>query len=210
GFAVVSFYQGVTGQTSCGCMGRLVRLSPWNALGIDGVAIAVLLLGRPDLKPLWDTPRSAVTGALLPLACGLAGILLFSALLFGLASVTFGSVPAALAHFRGDRVAVRPSLIDVGKAESAETREIPVEVANWTDNTVRLIGGTSDCACTVLNDLPVTIPAQETRSDTVRMRMRGNPGIFTRRVGFLVDDEGFRRVDFRITGQITGSPSAAR
>jgi len=209
-FAVVSFYQGWVGQTSCGCLGRLVTLSPWYALGIDAVAIAALLLGRPDLKPLWDQPRSAVAAALLPFACGLAGIVLLSALLIGLVTVSFGSVPAAIAHLRGDRISVQPSVIDVGKGESGAEREISVKVANWTDKPIRLIGGTTDCSCTVLNDLPVTIPAKQSRPVTVSLRMKGMPGIFMRKLGFLVDDNGFTRINFRITGRITGTASAKR
>jgi hypothetical protein len=69
GFAVVSFYQGWIGQTSCGCMGQLVTLSPWYALGIDLVAITALLLARPDLKLLWGKPRSVATGSLALLGC---------------------------------------------------------------------------------------------------------------------------------------------
>jgi hypothetical protein len=209
GFAVISLFQGWVGQTSCGCFGRL-SVSPWYALGLDVAVLAALLVGRPDLKPLWDKPRSTAATALAPLACGVAGILVISGLLVGLAAANFGSVRAAVAHFRGDRVAVQPAMIDVGKGESGESREVDVEVSNWTDSPVRLIGGTADCSCTVLNDLPVTIPAKETRPVKVRLRMSGTPGRFTRSAGFLVDDEGLKRLNFRLTGRISGLASAGR
>ena len=77
--------------------------------------------------------------------------------------VGFGSVPAAIAYFRGDRVSVRPRLVEIGDGAPGEIRLGTVEVTNWTDETVRIFGGTSDCSCTVLGDLPVTIPAKQTR-----------------------------------------------
>jgi hypothetical protein len=68
----------------------------------------------------------------------------------------------------------------------------------------------------VLDDLPVIIPPQESRSVSVRISLSGAPGIFTRKAAFLVDNDGFQRVGFRLTGRITrtasggGSASAAR
>jgi len=67
---------------------------------------------------------------------------------------------------------------------------------------VRLIGGTADCSCTVLQDLPLEIGAGEMRSVTVNVVMSGKPGIFTRKAGFFIDDHGMKRIDFRLTGRI--------
>jgi hypothetical protein len=89
------------------------------------------------------------------------------AILLVLASHTFGSLPAAIAFFRSERVSAYPRLIEVGEGVSGETRKVSVEVVNWTDKPVRLIGGTRDCSCTVLGELPVTIPAGEVRSVSV-------------------------------------------
>jgi hypothetical protein len=49
-FAAVSFYQGWIGQSSCGCAGRLVTVSPWWAFGLDVAIITALILVRPDLE----------------------------------------------------------------------------------------------------------------------------------------------------------------
>jgi hypothetical protein len=113
GFAAVSFWQGWVGQASCGCFGRLA-ISPWYAFALDVAFLSLLLLGRPDLKPLRADGLRNFSRALLPAALGLGGLALATGLLFGAAHVAFGSVPAALAYFRGERVSVSPRLVDVG------------------------------------------------------------------------------------------------
>lgn len=117
---------------------------------------------------------------------------------------------AALAYFRGERVSVTPRMVRVGDGGAGERREVPVELSNWTGAPVRLIGGTADCSCTVLNDLPVTIPPRETRTVAVSVRLPRSPGIFTRRAGFLVDDGGFRQVRFTMTGRVTREAAGGR
>jgi hypothetical protein len=50
--------------------------------------------------------------------------------------------------------------------------------------------------------LPVVIPPGESRSITVAAKMPQQPGLFTRKVGLLIEDGGMRRISFRITGRI--------
>ena len=90
----------------------------------------------------------------------------------------------------------------MGAGLPGERRSLKVELANWTDKPIRLIGGTANCSCTVLNDLPLTIPPKEVRAVSVDFYFRGKPGLFTRRTGIIVDDEGFLRLDFNIAGRI--------
>lgn len=203
GFAAISCYQGLVGQTSCGCFGR-VTVSPWYAFGLDVLVLVALLVGRPDLKPLWENPRRGLTAALLPAAWGLAGMALVACLLLGAAHFGFGSVPAALAYFRGERVSLEPRVLDLGEGAGGETREVTVTLTNWTDQPIQLFGGTADCSCTVLQDLPVTIPAREFREVAIQVRLSGKPGIFTRKAAFLIN------LEFRLTGQITRIESAER
>lgn len=56
-FALAAAYKGVSGAESCGCFGR-VRVSPWLMLGIDVMAVVVLLLHPPratnsSRRPSW-------------------------------------------------------------------------------------------------------------------------------------------------------------
>jgi hypothetical protein len=50
--------------------------------------------------------------------------------------------------------------------------------------------------------LPITIAPNETRSVAVRIALSGQPGIFTRKAAFLVDDQGFKEIGFTMTGRI--------
>ncbi len=93
-FAGVSFYQGVLGQASCGCLGKVV-VNPWVAFGVDLAVVAGLLVGQPDLEPLRARPW-AILGRFLVLAgAGLASLGAVALLLFGLAHFRFGSVDSA-------------------------------------------------------------------------------------------------------------------
>lgn len=208
-FAGVSSYLTWVGQSSCGCFGKL-SVKPGNALLIDLAALTALLVGRPDLKPLWANLRSSLARLIISGGCGLAGIVVICGLLLGLASASFGSVAAAVAYFRGERVSVQPRLVEVGEGVPGEQRTVTVELANWTDKPVRLIGGTTGCSCTVLNDLPLTIPAKEVGAVSVRISLSGKPGVFTRKVAFLVDDDGFQAVAFRLTGRILAPDDSPR
>ncbi len=214
GFAAISFHQGNIGQSSCGCFGRLA-VSPWAAFGLDVLILGLLILGRPDPTPLRDNPRRSLTSAILPAVWGLIGVAGIAGLLIGLAHLGFGSVPAAVAYFRGERVSVEPRLVDVGEGTAGESREVAVIVSNWTDQPIRLIGGTADCSCTVLDDLPVTIPPKESRSISVQVHLSGAAGIFTRKAAFLIDDAGVQRLSFGLTGRVIrpareGSPSQTK
>jgi hypothetical protein len=200
-FAGVNAYLGWIGQASCGCFGRLA-VNPWYVFALDVGILVALVAARPDLGPLWANPRAAVSRVLAPAALGLAGVAAVLGVLAGVAYLGFGSPDAALAYLRGERISVRPWLVDVGAGAPGETRETTVELVNRTDQAVLLVGGTADCSCTALGDLPVTIPAKESRMITVQLRLPGTPGIFKRDVHLLADDQGMRVVPFRLAGRI--------
>jgi len=198
-FAGISFYQGWIGQASCGCLGSKVSVNPWWMFAIDVTAIAALLVARPDLRPLWEhRGRIART-----VGIGLGIYLLVLGAVAGFVHYRYGSVDAALAGMRHERLSVNPPLIDMGQGVPGETRDATVELANRTDQPIRLIGGTADCSCTVIGDLPVTIPPGEARSITITMRLPNAAGSFNRKAELQIDDEGFKRVAFRLTGQIS-------
>ncbi|MBI2807076.1 MAG: DUF1573 domain-containing protein [Planctomycetes bacterium] len=195
----MSFYQGWIGQASCGCLGAKVSVNPWIMFTIDVAAFFALLLARPDLTPLWVhrvrilSVCSGVLGAYLLLLGSVAGI----------AHVRYGSIDAALASLRNERLSLQPALVDMGEGIAGEERDASVELTNWTEHPIRLIGGTADCSCTVLGDLPITIPPGESRSITVTMRLPKTPGLFNRKAQLTIDDEGFKRIGFRLIGRIS-------
>src|SRR5262249_39798119 len=172
----------------------------------DLIALLALVVAKPELKGFWEQPRSILVNMLGRTVAGLAGVSLLLGLLVGLSVYFFGSTDAALAYLRGERISIRPNLVDVGEGSPGETRVTAVEVVNRTDHEIRLIGGTSDCSCVATDDLPVSVPSGESRWVTVRMRLRGPAGIFTRRAAFLADEDGIQPAAFRLTGRIREAP----
>lgn len=164
--------------------------------------IAVLGVGRPDLQSERENPRQRLWEAGIPVLSVASGVALLSILGLLVCQNAYGSVPAAIAHLRGERVSIQPNLVDVGDFPAGETQTVQIEVMNWTEKPVRLFGGTADCSCTVLGDLPVTIPANESRSISVQLSHARKPGFFTRKAAIHLDDEGYKVVIFRLTGRI--------
>jgi hypothetical protein len=200
GFAIVSSYLAWIGESSCGCFGR-INVNPLYALAVDSIILTSLTLGRPDLRPLWESRGRILLKGAWGVVGAFAGVTAISGVLLAVTHYHFRSVPEALAYLRGERISVRPRLVNIGEGHPGDERELALEVANWTDKPIRLIGGAADCSCSV-NDLPLTIPPGETRYLFLTFRFSGKPGIFTRRSGFLVDDQGMRLITFRLTGRI--------
>ena len=203
-FAGASFYMGWIGQSSCGCAGSLISISPWITFGFDLAIVLVLVLARPDIGAFWKGPSTTLLKPAFPAACGIIGATGITALLLGVAHAGFGSVPAAVAHLRGDRISVSPRHLDLGTAPSGSNRAVQIDIANWTDAPIHVVGGASDCSCAVIGDgIPITIAPRETRSVTLAIRVAGSPGAFTRMVGLHLDDEGIGILRFRATGHIS-------
>lgn len=200
-FAVMSSYQGWVGQVSCGCFGSL-SVSPWYALGIDVVALGALAMCRPDLKPLREQPRYLWSKVVLPVGSVVAGAALLLAALAGVAQVAFGSTDAAWAFLRGERLSVRPRVVDIGTGVLGEFRNGTVELVNRTDSAIRVVGGTSTCSCIVTEDLPLTIPGGAASTVRVFVRFVGSEGRF-RQVATLHTDncDGPTTVRFSLVGR---------
>ncbi|MFO0799087.1 MAG: DUF1573 domain-containing protein [Gemmataceae bacterium] len=158
-FAGVSASLGLAGIADCGCLGA-VPASPWLAFGVDVAALALLAVGRP--RATGATPRPAWGGMLTGSAAALV-------LVGAAGSWVYGSPTAALARLRGDTLIAEPPYLDLGTVPAGERQEAPLTVTNWSAGPLRLIGGTSDCTCTTLSDLPVTIPPGGRAVVTIRL-----------------------------------------
>ena len=133
--------------------------------------------------------------------CGSARRVLVLGVSTAVLYIAFGSPDAAFAYFRGDRLSVRPGLVDVGAAPSGEARTALVELVNRTSRRIHVIGGTSDCACVTTQDLPVQLDPGEAYKVNIAVRFGPAPGIFTRAAEFLTDGDRMYRVRFRVTGR---------
>lgn len=77
---------------------------------------------------------------------------------------------------------------------------------NQTDRPIRVVGGTTTCACIATSDLPVTVPAAESRPIVVQMRFTGSPGGFQHRFILYTDDDKQRVVVARFAGRVLEPP----
>jgi hypothetical protein len=197
GFAGASFYLGWIGQASCGCFGR-VTVNPWITFALDLIAIGALAVGPPILQ----IDKRALAKAAVPAAFLFVGVVAFLAVLIGSSYILFGSTDAALAYFRGERLSIRPRLVDVGEGVPGEDRTESIDLVNRTDQSIRVVGGTSDCSCIVTKDLPISVPAGETRTISVTIHLPRAAGIFTRKAFLLTEDDHAGKIAFRVTGRI--------
>jgi hypothetical protein len=200
-FAVVSAYLGWIGQAVCGCFGS-VEASPWHAFAVDVLVLVALAWAHPDwhaLREHWRlTPRRACWTAL----SFIAGTAVLLTLLAGLGVWMFGSIDAAMAHIRGERLSVRPSLVDLGSGAPGQSVETTVELLNRTGRPVRIIGGTSDCSCVTTKDLPVSLGPGESRLVSIRVGLPTTLGLFNRQAVFWTDDDQARTIVFPLIGSI--------
>lgn len=201
GFAAYSLYAALIGQTSCGCFGKL-PVSPWYAFALDLGVLLILGLCRPLRQDLWPSSAAewrSIAGDTCLVAIEVAalfGILTLAAYVF------VGSPAAALARLRGEEVSVYPDFVDLGTGESGEIKVAQVEIVNRTNRPIRVVGGTSDCSCTVLGDLPVELGPGDVRSISVQMRMPKSSGLFARSAVLQIDNNGMTRVKFQVGGRV--------
>ncbi|HEY1487876.1 MAG TPA: hypothetical protein VGF84_17350 [Micromonosporaceae bacterium] len=190
----MSGYLGAAGVSSCGCLGA-IHASPWYAFAADVAALVLLVVGRPR--------REAVAvGGMRPVArAGLKWVGGVGVLLIGLTAVgtaVYGSPDAALARLRGESLLL-DSYLDFGSGKPGDTREATATIRNVSDRSIRLFGGTSDCSCTVLRDLPVTIEPGGSAAIGIQLHIRTtDSGRLTRRVFLRTDDPGQQTVRFAI------------
>jgi hypothetical protein len=199
-FAGVSFYQGSLGQVSCNCFGKLL-VNPWVAFGIDVAVLAGLFIGRPDFSLLWFNPREVVSRLVIVVSLGLVSLGVLALVLLVLARFRFGSLDGVLAALRGETLSVRPSPVDLGTGSPGEEHEAVLTVINHTEDSVRIVGGTSDCSCVATMDLPVAIPAHDSSSIRVRVRFPAKTGTFTRQSQLSTDSKLIGSLHFTLRGR---------
>jgi hypothetical protein len=149
-----SLYLGLMGQSSCGCFGR-IHVSPWNAFGLDVACLGTLALCWSPFRREQEeiTVHSDRLREALPIVGGVTAIL--AVCLVGVLLAGGGRPGDLLARIRGDRITVEPPLTDMGSDEAGHRRRFTVILHNHTDHTVRIVGGTTSCACIVTDELPV-------------------------------------------------------
>jgi hypothetical protein len=202
--ASVSMYLGIEGQSSCGCFGARLPVSPWYALALDLTAIVALAWWPPPPRHGTGVPSLAISRQVLAVVASAAVLLAVG--LGGLAWM-YGSPYEALLHVRGESITVEPSVTQVGDGIAGEQRTFTVQLSNHQVRPVKILGGTTTCSCIATDDLPITVPLKDSRSITIRITFRGNPGRFQHSFVLYTDEEMQPTVTAAFTGRVIESPS---
>jgi hypothetical protein len=197
---VTSLYLALEGQSSCGCFGS-VSISPWVSLTVNGAAILGLLVFRPPVLVIdeSDTGFKATFGML-------AGALAFLALIAGAFLLISDDPRATLARLRGEPLTIEPIQTWLGDGNSDEQRAFTIHVSNRGNQPVQIVGGTASCGCNPTADVPILIPAGESRPLSVTVFFRGQPGRFQGFFILFTDDKGQPTLQGRFSGRVRKSP----
>jgi hypothetical protein len=201
--ASVSFYLALTGQRSCGCLGR-VEVNPWLTFAFDVAVMAALALFRP--QPIHAPNQHTDTWfvGVLKTVAGAVAILVLVSGVFLLAS---DNPFDALARLRGESLTVEPSVSQLGDGVVREKRTFTIYLRNHTDRPIRVVGGTTTCACIATNDLPIVVPPHDAQPMEVQMIFKGGTGRFQQRFVLYTDDEQQKVVVARFSGRVVEPPA---
>jgi hypothetical protein len=119
----------------------------------------------------------------------------------------YGSPYEALLHARGEWIAVEPSVSYVGDNSTDDQRVFNIQVSNHRDRSITILGGTATCPCMATNDLPITVPAKESRTIAVQINFPRRPGRFNRSFLLYTDDKSQPTVTAWFAGRVIAAPS---
>ncbi len=171
---LVSASSALSGHSDCGCFGP-VRVNPWITTGFNFTAILFLLFGRPvytQFSLIWST---VVVGTLS----------IFSGLVAFLANGILGD--KIMANLQGNLVYVSPSVADIGVHPPGTVKTIRNKIFNRSAKPFRVIGGSVSCNCTLVNHLPILVPANEIVEIEIEMKFHGEPGLFAHNYQLFTD-----------------------
>jgi hypothetical protein len=180
-FSAINFFLGALGRPSCGCFGN-VQVNPWYVFILDLSAIICIAYSRP-----WEGFSRRVRD--IGLSKGLSSFAIGLLLVGGLSWAIFTpTISKQLAIWRGEKIEVQPAVCFLGKVPRGSIQEFSVNITNHGSEAVRILGGTADCKCRVVQDLPFVLGPGETRAISVFAPFGGNPGPIQKPFRFFTDD----------------------
>ncbi|MGL4423241.1 MAG: MauE/DoxX family redox-associated membrane protein [Gemmataceae bacterium] len=192
-FAIYTLQSILSGQPSCGCFGAL-PMKPWWTLGIDVILATGLTLG-------FFSGKLDKTEVLIDIV----QFVLAMALTIGMWSIVvvyrYETTENAIALLRGQRLVIPSSKIDLGDVPVDSTTTGTIELMNRSGEVVKLAGGSTDCVCTMIEDLPMDIPAGETRSIRVRYKAPASAGKIQHIGTIYTNNSQQSAVEITIVGQ---------
>lgn len=200
-FAVASAFAGWIGQASCGCFGEL-PINPWWTFVLDCSILAILTFTSPSRRGS-DPPDAGGPSRFerWSFNSGLAGVAITTIFLAG-GLVAFGSLEGVMAFARGETLYAKPATIDLGARNPSEQTVFRLELENRGARAIRVIGGTFDCSCSVIDELPIEVPPGDIGSVPATIRFPKSGGEFQRRATVWTDVPEHPAVTFLLVGRV--------
>jgi hypothetical protein len=194
-FSLLTFWSGWVGRASCGCFGD-IHVSPWYAFALDIAALAALV---GVARPARAERAVALSGS-----AAFAGGVGFVAAAWTAVALGFGSTNLALAALRGEPAAATASTLDFGSVAAGDSVTQSATIYNTSADQLWIVGGTADCSCTTLNDLPVMVPPGESRAVSIRVRFPAEPGRVERRCTLWTNSPTRDVIELTLHGRCVG------
>jgi len=165
-FACVSLYKALSGESTCGCFGK-VPVNPWHTLGLDCAALAALAGWRPSHNGSTVAPRSS---HLARKALTLLTIWLCVGAPVGLAPL----VATALRQETFPIVPIREEL-DLGTIWASGDFSHTLHLRNVSSREVEIADVKATCGCTAIDPPSLTIQPGKTRAVTLKFHVSDQP-----------------------------------
>ena len=181
-------------KPSCGCFG-VVSVSPWMSLCVDFVGVGLLFATvRTTPSSPWRNGLS-VAGLVRPafytliVTAGYSGVQHFLYL-----------SPLGV-RVRNETITVLPESLWAGDVATGQYHEVRIGLRNNLDRPITLVGGTKNCSCYAIKDLPATLARGEVRYVPVDVRAPKRRGSFAVRVGFYADLGTMHSISCQVKGR---------
>jgi len=176
----------LSGSKQCPCLGSASLPIEFVVL-FDVLALISLLVFAAQ----WDRSRFAVDSAV----GGMLGNLKFVVpVLFGVAVIFFGSLDSAFGYFSGRSLLVTPMERFVGQIEVNKQATATFRLRNASSLPIRIVGARASCGCVAIEDLPVTVPAWESKAIRISLKSMDEPGLQRETATLICDDSASQLV----------------
>ncbi len=160
-------------------------------------------MGQTVDAPVPKTSRLSYTAVTIVIASiGLGGVI-------ALASWHYGSLAAALAYLKGDRLIANRYALSLGTIDQGPIEDLAFMLSNLSDHPVRCLGENYSCTCMTVGDLPMDIPPGGRRPVTLKFRTTAKLGPVSETVSLLFDDAAQPRLNLKVSGQIRAGRGSA-
>lgn len=129
-------------------------------------------------------------------------VLIMLLALAAIAYLRFGSLGIAVAYFRGHTLHISPATYELTSPMPNGSGEIAFTAVNLGSEPVTVLGGTSNCSCTVAQGLPLDIPAGESRDLRVMVAYSADDSSFDETVTFYTTAARDRELIVRIVSAL--------